>query len=99
MADQTITRETVVHVARLARLALDDDEIDRMTNELGDILRYVELLRELDTTHIEPTAQVGLVALPLREDVPCHGVDAAIALSQAPSTDHDGFAVPAFLDE
>lgn len=99
MSGQTITREQVIHVARLARLALSDDEIGRMTSELGDILGYVEQLGELDTTGVEPTAQVGVRGLSLRDDVPHEGLDRAAVLGEAPSADHDGFVVPAFLDE
>lgn len=99
MSGQTITREQVIHVARLARLALSDEEIERMTSELGDILRYVELLAELDTTGVEPTAQVGVRGLTLREDVAGESLDRSRVLGEAPSADHDGFVVPAFLDE
>lgn len=99
MPGQTITREQVIHVARLARLALSDDEVERMTSELRDILTYVELLGELDTTGVEPTAQVGVIGLTLRDDAAAEGLDRAVVLAQAPSADHDGFVVPSFLDE
>lgn len=99
MSGRTITREQVIHVARLARLALSEEEIERMTSELGDILRYVDLLSELDTTSVQPTAQVGVHGQVLRDDVPGESLDRALVLREAPWTDHDGFVVPAFLDE
>jgi len=99
MTSQAITRDQVLHVARLARLSLDDPDIDRMTQELGAILRYVEVLAEVDTSSVEPTAQVGVSRLPLREDVRVDGLPRDVVLGEAASTSHDGFAVPAFIDE
>ena len=58
MSDAKITLAEVEHVARLARLALADDEKDRMRSQLDKILGYVEQLRRIDTTGVEPTAHV-----------------------------------------
>jgi aspartyl-tRNA(Asn)/glutamyl-tRNA(Gln) amidotransferase subunit C len=99
MPSDPISREQVLHVARLARLALDEAEIDRMTRELADILRYVESLEQLDTSGVEPTAQVGLEALPLREDVAASGLSHDQALEQSPRSAHGGFMVPGFVEE
>ncbi|MBI5533222.1 MAG: Asp-tRNA(Asn)/Glu-tRNA(Gln) amidotransferase subunit GatC [Deltaproteobacteria bacterium] len=99
MPDAIITPEQVRHVARLARLSLDDDEVARMTKELGAILEYMARLDEADTSDVEPTAQVGTEALALRHDEPRVGLDREVVLGQGPSTSHDGFAVPAFVDE
>jgi len=99
MTSPAISRDQVLHVARLARLDLDDLDIDRMTQELGAILRYVEILSEVDTSSVEPTAQVGVSRLPLREDVLTDGLPRDVVLAEAPCTSHDGFAVPAFIDE
>ena len=54
----TITKDQIEHIAKLARLRLTDDEQTKMTKELGMILTYVEKLNEVDTTGVEPTAQV-----------------------------------------
>ena len=51
-----LDRDTVLHVARLARLALDDDEVARMQAELGKVLEHVDRIRELDLTGVAPTA-------------------------------------------
>ncbi len=99
MSQPPISREQVLHVARLARLALSDDDIDRMTGELGAILEYVKVLGEVDTSAVEPTAQVGAPSLQLRADEPARGVERETVLAQSPSAAHDGFAVPGFLEE
>lgn len=94
-----ITRETVHHVARLARLELDDDEAARMERDLSSILEYVDALAALDTSGIPETAHVAVDAAPVREDRVLPGVPTERALSQAPRTAGGGFAVPAFVDE
>ena len=99
MSSPPISREQVLHVARLARLELDEDDIERMTVELGAILRYVEVLGEVDTSGVEPTAQVGVTSLPLRSDEREPGLERDVVLGQSPGTAHEGFAVPGFLDE
>ena len=94
-----ITREQVEHIARLAKLELDETELERMTRELDRILGYMELLNELDASTAEPTAQVQVEPTELREDVAQHGLDREQVLEQSPSSSHGGFAVPAFVDE
>jgi aspartyl-tRNA(Asn)/glutamyl-tRNA(Gln) amidotransferase subunit C len=95
----SITRETVLHVARLARLELDPNEIEHLQHDLGRFLEYFETLNELDTSAIPETAQVAVVEAPLRKDEVRPGVPTQIALSEAPRTSAGGFAVPAFVDE
>src|SRR5436190_24394828 len=97
--NMAITRETVLHVAKLARLELGDSEIDRMQKDLGNILEYVNSLAELDTASIEETTQVAVHGAPLRADVVQPSLDNAVALREAPRTAGGGFAVPAFVDE
>lgn len=99
MEGDAITRDQVLHVAQLANLALEEQELEAMTRELGAILRYMDKLNELDTSRVPPTAQVGVDALPLRRDEPHQSLPREAVLQQAPSTAHDGFVVPAFMDE
>lgn len=94
-----ITRETVLHVARLARLELRDDEAARMERDLGNILEYVAKLAELDTSDVPETAHIAVEAAPLRADEQRPGVPTELALAEAPRTAGGGFAVPAFVDE
>ncbi|MEO8983268.1 MAG: Asp-tRNA(Asn)/Glu-tRNA(Gln) amidotransferase subunit GatC [Polyangiaceae bacterium] len=94
-----ITRETVLHVAKLARLELEDSEIDRMQKDLGNILEYVNSLSELDTDSVEETTQVAVVGAPFRADVVETGLSNELALREAPRSADGGFAVPAFVEE
>jgi aspartyl-tRNA(Asn)/glutamyl-tRNA(Gln) amidotransferase subunit C len=94
-----ITRDTVLHVARLARLELEPQEIELLQHDLGSFLEYFETLNELDTSGIEETAQVAVVEAPLRNDLVTPGVNTEAALSEAPRQAGGGFAVPAFVDE
>ena len=89
-----LDREQVLHVARLARLRLTDDEVDRMAGELSQILGHVETMNELDLEGVEPTSHVVDLTNVLREDVPRDGLDKETALAQAPDAADGGFRVP-----
>jgi len=89
-----IDRDQVLHVARLARLRLDDAEVERMAAELSGILDHIERIGELDLTGVPPTSHVVEVANALREDEPRPSLDREVALSQAPARTEDGFLVP-----
>lgn len=93
-----ITRDNVLHVAKLARLQLSETEIDKMQRDLDGILEYVNQLSELDTTNVPATTQM-VAAAPFRSDTPVPSLPHDVALSQAPRSSSDGFAVPAFVDE
>jgi aspartyl-tRNA(Asn)/glutamyl-tRNA(Gln) amidotransferase subunit C len=94
-----ITRETVLHVARLARLDLAEDEVERMQRDLDRILDYVEELKVLDTSQVAETAHAAVDAAPLREDAVRPGVPNERAMAEAPRSSGGAFAVPAFVDE
>jgi aspartyl-tRNA(Asn)/glutamyl-tRNA(Gln) amidotransferase subunit C len=89
-----IDREQVLHVARLARLRLTDDEVERMAGELSKILDYVETMNELDLEGVEPTSHVVDLTNVLREDVPRPSLDRETGLEQAPDATESGFRVP-----
>ena len=89
-----IDREQVLHVARLARLRLSDDEVGRMGAELSTILDHIEKLNELDLEGVEPTSHVVEVENVLREDVPRPSLPHDKALEQAPDPAAGGFRVP-----
>jgi aspartyl-tRNA(Asn)/glutamyl-tRNA(Gln) amidotransferase subunit C len=94
-----ITRLDVLHVAKLARLDLDDTEVERMVKDLGRILEYVEELGTVDTNDIPAMDYLAVGAAPLREDHVVPGVDRDTALAQAPRQEDGGFRVPVFVDE
>ena len=89
-----IDREQVLHVARLARLRLTDDEVERMTGELSTILDHIEKLSGLDLDGVEPTSHVIELENVLRPDEPRPSLPREVALEQAPDTDGAGFRVP-----
>lgn len=89
-----IDREQVLHVAKLARLKLTDDEVEKMTGELSKILEHVERMEALDLEGVEPTSHVVALENVLREDVPRPSLPREGALEQAPDATDDGFRVP-----
>lgn len=64
----SLTRDQVLHIAKLARLQLKEEEVDKMTTELSSILTYIDVLNELDTENVSPTAQVTGITNAFRED-------------------------------
>jgi aspartyl-tRNA(Asn)/glutamyl-tRNA(Gln) amidotransferase subunit C len=94
----TITRAEVAHVARLARLGLSDDEMDRLASELDHILDAMQALRALDTSAIPPTAQVIPLRNVMREDVPRPSWPQEDILQNAPAERDHQFLVPPVLD-
>jgi aspartyl-tRNA(Asn)/glutamyl-tRNA(Gln) amidotransferase subunit C len=89
-----IERDQVLHVARLARLKLTDEEVERIGPELTKILEHVERMNQLDLDGVEPTSHVVQLENVLREDVPRESLSKERALEQAPDASPDGFRVP-----
>jgi aspartyl-tRNA(Asn)/glutamyl-tRNA(Gln) amidotransferase subunit C len=89
-----IDRDQVLHVARLARLRLDDAEVERMAGELSSILDHIEKIGELDLDGVEPTSHVIQVENVLRSDEPRPSLPRETALEQAPDPAEGGFRVP-----
>lgn len=89
-----IDRDQVLHVARLARLQLSDEEVERMAGELSSILGHVERIEGLDLDGVPPTTHVVEVSNALRADDPRPSLEREVALAAAPERTDDGFAVP-----
>lgn len=94
MKREMIDRDQVLHVARLARLRLGEDEVERMATELSGILDHVEAMSELDLDGIEPTSRVVALENVLRADEGAPSLDRAVALRSAPDSTDDSFRVP-----
>ncbi|HEY9898996.1 MAG TPA: Asp-tRNA(Asn)/Glu-tRNA(Gln) amidotransferase subunit GatC [Pantanalinema sp.] len=94
-----ITQETVHHVAKLARLALDPAEEATLTEQLGAILGYVEQLKELDTTGVAPTAHPIALRNVTRDDALRPSLTQAEVLQNAPAAEQGMFRVPKILSE
>lgn len=86
----TLTRSDVEHVAALARLGLDDEELERMRDQLSSILEHIAVLDQLDTAAIPPTAQVNVLRNVLREDEVRPSLSQIDVLRNAPR-ERDGF--------
>lgn len=89
-----IDREEVLHVARLARLKLGEDEIEPMARELSAILDHVAHIGELDLEGVAPTSHVVAITDALRADEPRESLPREVALAQAPAVSGKGFSVP-----
>ena len=89
-----IDREQVVHVARLARLRLDDAELERMSKELSGILDHVERISALDLDGVEPTTHVIELQNVLRPDEPRPSLPREKVLELAPDPASNAFRVP-----
>jgi aspartyl-tRNA(Asn)/glutamyl-tRNA(Gln) amidotransferase subunit C len=92
-----ISREQVLHVADLARLALSESELVALTAELDTILEYADSLAALDTEGIEPTSHPLPLRAPLRPDRAEEPLDPVRALANAPERDGSSFRVPRIL--
>ncbi|HCL64234.1 MAG TPA: Asp-tRNA(Asn)/Glu-tRNA(Gln) amidotransferase GatCAB subunit C [Rhizobium sp.] len=89
---------TVKRVAHLARIALSDEEADRMMGELNGILGFVEQLSEVDVSGVEPMTSVTPMAMKKRQDVVTDGDKADDIVANAPETDRDFFLVPKVVE-
>jgi aspartyl-tRNA(Asn)/glutamyl-tRNA(Gln) amidotransferase subunit C len=95
----SISREEVLHIARLARLGLTDDEVDRLSEQLSNILENFEILKQVDTTGIPPTAQSVLLQNVIGEDIIAPSLPPDDVLANAPQREGDLFKVRAVLEE
>jgi aspartyl-tRNA(Asn)/glutamyl-tRNA(Gln) amidotransferase subunit C len=94
----SVTNEQVRHIARLARIAMSDEEIERLAPELNNILGWVEQLGEVNTDGIEPLTAVIDQKLRLRDDVVTEGNIGDQVLANAPEAQHGFFAVPKVIE-
>ncbi len=94
----SVTPEQVRHIARLARLAMSDEELERLLPELNNILGWVEQLGEVDTEGVEPLTAVVPNTLRLRDDEVTDGQCRDDVLANAPVAEHGFFAVPKVIE-
>ena len=98
-----ITEQEVRYVAGLANLQLSDDEVRRLNHDLDEVLTHIDALNELDTSDVEPMAQVleggtGFSLSALRDDVPRPPLGTPIALQNAPVSGAGYFKVPKVIE-
>jgi aspartyl-tRNA(Asn)/glutamyl-tRNA(Gln) amidotransferase subunit C len=93
-----LSQREVEHIALLSRLKLTDEERERMTTQLNDIIGFFEQLGELDTTDVEPTSHVISMSNVLREDKVRPSLPVEDVLENAPDRAGDTFRVPRVVE-
>lgn len=93
-----ITKEEVEHVANLARLELDEAAMERFAGQIGDILTYVDKLKQVDTTGIVPTSHAISLTNAFREDEVTGHLEREDSLANAPEKEDGTFLVPRIIN-
>jgi aspartyl-tRNA(Asn)/glutamyl-tRNA(Gln) amidotransferase subunit C len=93
-----LTREEVLHIARLARVALTEEEITRMSEQLSDLLEHFQVLQKVDTEGVPPTAQSVTLQSIMRDDAVKPSLSTDDVLANAPRREGDCFRVRAVLE-
>ena len=94
-----ISKEDVIKVAELARLEFKEEETQLFTEQLGNILEYIEKLNELDTENVEPTSHVLDISTPLRDYKVVKWLSIEEVLQNAPESEDDFFVVPQVIED
>jgi aspartyl-tRNA(Asn)/glutamyl-tRNA(Gln) amidotransferase subunit C len=94
----SVTNEQVRHIARLARIAMSDEELEKLVPELNNILGWVEQLGEVNTDGVEPLTAVIDLKQRLRDDVVNDGNIRDEIMANAPEAQHGFFAVPKVIE-
>jgi aspartyl-tRNA(Asn)/glutamyl-tRNA(Gln) amidotransferase subunit C len=89
-----ISKEEVLYVANLARLDIDEAAVEKLTGQIGNILDYVDQLKQVDTTGITPTSHAVPLTNAFREDLEKPHLDRDAALANAPQPENGFFVVP-----
>lgn len=93
-----LSREEVLHIARLARIALTEEEITRLSGQLSDLLEHFQVLQEVNTDNVPPTAQPVELRSVIREDVIKPSLPVEDVLANAPRREGDYIRVKAVLE-
>ena len=93
-----VSREEVLHIARLARIDLTEEEITRYSEQLSDLLEHFEVLQQVNTDNVPPTAQSIDLRSVMRDDVSRPSFDREDILANAPNREEDSFRVKPVLE-
>lgn len=93
-----LSRDEVLHIARLARLGVTEDDVNKFSEQLSNLLEHFEALQQVDTTDLPPTAQAVDLQNVLREDEVAASLSPEEVLSNAPHREDDFFRVRAVLE-
>jgi aspartyl-tRNA(Asn)/glutamyl-tRNA(Gln) amidotransferase subunit C len=92
-------KDTVKHIAELAKLEFKDDELNQFSDQFGKIIEYINILNEIDLSKIEPLSQVTEFENVLRADEPKQSISLEEALKNAPRKNENFFKVPKVIDQ
>ena len=93
-----LDKQAVAKIARLARIAVTDDEKEHYANEISGILQWMEQLNEVNTDNVPQMTSVAAIALPWREDVVTDGNQQEAIIKNAPQSDYGCFVVPKVME-
>jgi aspartyl-tRNA(Asn)/glutamyl-tRNA(Gln) amidotransferase subunit C len=96
--EMSVDLQTVKRVAHLARIAVSEEDAERMTGELNAILGFVEQLNEVDVSGVEPMTSVTPMEMKKRQDVVTDGNKASDIVANAPATEENFFLVPKVVE-
>ena len=94
----SIDQDTVRRIARLARIRVEESDLPQLEGELNSILRWIEMLNEVDTTDVEPMTSVVKMSMKMRDDVVTEGGDAEAVTGNAPRVEDDFYVVPKVVE-
>lgn len=94
-----ISRDQVAHLAKLARLALSEEELQQFAGQIDDIVEHVSAVQNVDAAGVEPMSHPHSIKTTMREDVVKKTLNAEQALDQAPAVEDGRFMVPQILGE
>jgi aspartyl-tRNA(Asn)/glutamyl-tRNA(Gln) amidotransferase subunit C len=93
-----VDRKMVRRIARLARIKVSEEDVPRLESELNSILKWIEMLNEVDTSNVEPLTSVVKMQMKMREDVVTAGKDPDAVIVNAPRTDDSFYVVPKVVE-
>jgi aspartyl-tRNA(Asn)/glutamyl-tRNA(Gln) amidotransferase subunit C len=94
----SVDRKMVRRIARLARIQVSEDDLPRLEGELNSILKWIEMLNEVDTTGVEPMTAVVKTTMKMRDDIVTEGGDPAAVTSNAPRLEDNFYVVPKVVE-
>jgi len=95
----SLTKQEVLHIASLCRIALSPEEIEQLRNQLSNILEEFHILQQVDTTDMEPLGHSVNLQMVMREDIPESSMDKEQTLANSPDREGDFFKIKVVLEE
>jgi len=94
----SIDRNMVRRIAKLARIRVSEEDLPRLEGELNSILKWIEMLNEVDTTDVEPMTSVVKMSIKMRDDIVTEGQNPAAVTANAPKTEDNFYVVPKVVE-